>query len=101
MYWKKTQKLKLQKKIRIKSDCDNSKTQIVTKIKNSNCDKTQWLKVWQNKQKIKLWPKSNVQIATKLQNSHCDNRKAQILTEMELWLNLTEKNCEQITIWQN
>ena len=33
----------------------NLKTQLVTKLKNSNCDKTQKLKVWQQqKQKIKL-----------------------------------------------
>ena len=52
----KTQKLKLWPKLN-KSNCDktqkdklwqNSKTQILTKIKNSICDKTQELKLWPN-----------------------------------------------------
>ena len=42
------------------------KTQIVTKLKNSNCDKTQKLKLWQN-------PK--IQVLTKLKNSNCDTTK--------------------------
>ena len=51
----------------------NLKTQIVTKIKNSNCDKTQKLKLWQN---------SKTQIATKLENLNCDKTK-----KSELWQN--------------
>ena len=39
----------------------NLKTQIVTKLKNSNCDKTQKLKLWQN---------SKVYAVTKLKNSN-------------------------------
>ena len=68
----------------------NSKKQIVTKIKNSNCDKTQKLKLWTNSktqivtklkkketncdktQKLKLW-QDPYQIKTKLKNSNCDN----------------------------
>ena len=41
----------------------NSKTQIVTKLKNSNCDNAQTLKLWQN---------SKTQKMTKLKNSNCD-----------------------------
>ena len=47
------------------------KTQIVMKLKNSNGDKTQKLKLWQN---------SKTQIVTKLKNSNCDNLKTQIVT---------------------
>ena len=64
----------------------NSKTQIVSEIKNSNCDKTQQLKLWPNSktqnvtklkisncdktQKLKLWQNSKTQIVTKLKNSN-------------------------------
>ena len=41
----------------------NSKTQIVTKLKNSNCVRTQKLKVWQNL-KRELWQNSKTQIVT-------------------------------------
>ena len=41
----------------------NSKTQIVTKLKNSNCDKIQKILWWQN---------SNTQIVTKLQRPNCN-----------------------------
>ena len=48
---------------------DNSKTQIVQKLKFFICDKTQKLKLWQNSKtqiltKLKLWQNS--------QNSNCD-----------------------------
>ena len=46
------------------------KTQIMTKLKNSNCDKTQKLKLRQN---------SKTQIVTK-RNLNCDNPKTQIVT---------------------
>ena len=36
----------------------------MTKLKNSNCDKTQ---------KLKLWPNSTNKIVTKLNNSNCDS----------------------------
>ena len=57
----------------------NTKTQFVTKLKNSYCDKTQKLKLWQN---------SRTQIMTKLQNSNCDWTQ-----KLKLW----EKKLE---IWQ-
>ena len=41
----------------------NSKTQIVMKLKNSNCDETQKLQFWQTP-KFKLWQNSNTQIVT-------------------------------------
>ena len=61
-------------------NCDNSKSQIVTKLTNSSCDKklensnndkTQKLKLWQT-QKHKLRQNSNTQIFTKLKNSNFD-----------------------------
>ena len=39
------------------------KIQIVMKLKNSNCDKTQ---------KLKLWWNSKTKIVMKLKNSNCD-----------------------------
>ena len=41
----------------------NSKTQIVMKIKKSNCNKNQTHKMWSN---------SNTKFLAKLKNSHCD-----------------------------
>ena len=80
----------------------NSNTQIVMKLKNSNCDETQKLKLWKNSKtqiviklknskvtklkKINLWQKSKTQIVTKAelwQNSICD--KTQIVTKHKLW----------------
>ena len=61
-----TQKLKL---------WQNSKIQIVMKLKNSNGDKTE---------KLKLWPNWKTQIVTKL-NSNCE--KTQIMTKFKLWEN--------------
>ena len=66
----------------------NTKTQFVTKLKSSNVDQTQKLKLWQNSnsnceqtEKIKLWQNSN---------SNCD--KTWILTKLKLW---------QLKLWQN
>ena len=57
-----------------------SKTIIVTKLQNSNCDKTQ---------KLKLWPNSKNQILTKLKNSNCDRtKKNQIVTKLK------KSNCD-------
>ena len=67
---------------------------IVTKLKNSNYDKSQKTKLWQNSKtqivsKIKT---QNTQNLTKLQNSNCDktpkinlwqNRKTQIMTKLK------------------
>ena len=49
----------------------NSEIQIMTKLKNSNCCKTQKLKLGQNS-KLKLWPNSKTQIVTKQKKSNCD-----------------------------
>ena len=72
-----------------------SKTQIPTKLKNSSCDKTQSLKLWQNSKnlimkgknikatkiknpncnkttQIKFWHKSTTQMFSKFKNENCD-----------------------------
>ena len=54
--------------------CDeNKKTKILTKLKNSNCDKTQIEggknSITQNVTKLKLGQKSKTQIVTKIKNS--------------------------------
>ena len=46
----------------------------MTELENSNCDKTQKLKLWQN---------SKIQIVTKLKNSNYDNSKTQIVTKLK------------------
>ena len=52
------------------SNYDNSKTQIVTKPKNSNCDETQNHKLWQNSKTLK----TQTQIFTKLKlDCDCSN----------------------------
>ena len=70
----------------------------MTKLKNSNCDKTQKLKFLHNSiteintqkkkkmlkkiQKLKLWQYSETQILTNLKNSNCDQtEKNQIVTK--------------------
>ena len=76
----------------------NSKTQIVSQLKNSKCDKTQKFKIRQN---------SNTQIVTKLkfwQNLNCD--KTLTVTRLNLWQNLKQKisNCDNLKqhkLWQN
>ena len=52
----------------------DSKTQIVTKLKNSNYDKT--------KKNSKLWLNSKIQIVTNLKNSNCDKT-----IKKKLWQN--------------
>ena len=46
----------------------NSQNQIVRKIKQSNCEDSKTQMVI----KLKLWWNSKIQIVTKLENSHCD-----------------------------
>ena len=70
----------------------NSKTQIVIKFKNSNaeklkhsnCDKTQKLKLWKNSQyeekKLKNSTCDRTQIVTKLENSNYDTTQ-----KLKLW----------------
>ena len=71
----------------------------MTKLKNSLCDKTQKLIMWQNStcDKLKLWQNSNcegknqklksdkTQIVTKLENSNYDNSK------LKFWQNFKKK----------
>ena len=58
------------------------------KLKISNCDKTQKLKLWWNSiffyetQKPKLWWNSKTQIVRKLKNLKCD--KTQIVTKLKI-----------------
>ena len=47
------------------------KTHIVTQLKNSNCDKIKKLKLWQNS-KTQIVKNSKSQIVTKLKNAYCD-----------------------------
>ena len=49
----------------------NLKTQILTKLKKSNCDKTQKTNC-DKIQKLKLWQNLKNQIVTVLKNSNCD-----------------------------
>ena len=73
---------------------------MVTKLRNSNCDKTQKLKLWQNSntQIVTKVENSETEIVTKLKNSNCDktqklkfwqNSKTQIVTKLK------NSNCEQ------
>ena len=59
----------------------NSNLQIVTKLKNSNCDQTQNLKLWQN---------SKTQIVKK-------NWKTQIFTQLKLLQNLKTQIVTKLT----
>ena len=70
----------------------NSKTQIVTILKNSYCDKTQKLRLWQNfknsnydkTHKLKLWQSSKTRIVTKLRKlKWWQNSKTQIVTKLK------------------
>ena len=71
---------------------------MVTKVKNSNCDKTQKLKLWQqsnwdktqNVTKLKLWQNFKTQIVTKL--------KTQIVTKLK---KLKFYQNQKIKLWQN
>ena len=73
------------------------KNLMVTKIENSNCDKTQ---------KLKLWQKSKTQFFTKLKKSICDKTQIvrKVLTKFKL---LQNSNCDKnqhvtkLKIWQN
>ena len=82
---------------------------MVTKLKNSNCDKTQNLKMWQNSTcdktqvvtKLKLWRNSNCD-----KNSSCD--KTQIVTKLKLWEKTQKLKCDnsecdktrELKLWQ-
>ena len=63
-------------KLKKNSNCEKikKKSQIVTKLKNSNSDKTQKNKLRQKK----------TQVVTKLKNSNCDKtKKNQIVTKLK------------------
>ena len=96
----------------------NFKTQIVMKLKNSNCDETQ---------KLKLQWNSKTQTVMKLKSSNCDKNsnvektqklklwqksKTQIVTKLKLWQKsnyaktqmLWNSNCDKtlkLKLWQN
>ena len=77
----------------------NSKTEIVTKLNNSKCDKTQKLKMWQN---------SKTEIVTKPKNSNCYKAKnTQIVTKntKTLIVTILKKyyfvKTQNIKLWQN
>ena len=53
---------------------ENKTYKIVIKLKKSNCDNNQKLKLWENS-KLKLWQNFKTQIATKFQNSNGDKTK--------------------------
>ena len=53
-------------------NCENLKTQIVTKRKNLNCDETQ---------KLKLWQKSN---------SNCNTNQKLIFVQLNYWPNMKQ-----------
>ena len=95
----------------------NAKTQMVTKLKNSNCDKTkkksnfdkaQKLKLLLNSKnqivtQLKLWKKSNcdkTKILTKLKNFKCD--KIQIVTKLKLklWQNAKTHIVKKLELWK-
>ena len=67
----------------------------MTKLKNSNCDKTQ---------KLKFWQSSKTETLTELKNSNCDktqtviklkNSKLNTIKQLKLWQNYKKKK------WQN
>ena len=71
----------------------NSITEILTKLKNSNCDEN-----FDKNQKLKLWQKSKTQIVTKLKNLNFYNSKTQIVTKLK------KLNCDKtkkLKSWQN
>ena len=68
----------------------NSTTQIVMKLKNSNCDETQ---------KLNFFSNSKTQIMMKLKNSNCDQTP-----KLKLWWNSKNSNCDKnkkIKLWWN
>ena len=65
----------------------------MTKIKNSTCDKTQKLEMWQNSEtlngeknqdvttkKLKMWHNSKTKNLKKLKNTQCDKTQTQNVT---------------------
>ena len=83
----------------------NSKTQSLTKFKNSNCDKTQQHKLWQNS-KIQIVTILKTLIltilktpnVTKLKNSNCDKIKKNKI--MSKFINSNYDKNHQLKLWQ-
>ena len=76
---------------------NKKKAQIVMNLKNLNGDKTQKLKLWQNsktqivtklkvKKKLKNWKCDKIQMVTKLENSNNDKTQ-----KLKMWQNLRDK----------
>ena len=78
----------------------------MTKLKKSNCDKTQKIKLWQNSknqivtklknqivttQKLKSWQNSKTEIVTKLKNSNGDKTKKKNYCDKTKKLKLLQK----------
>ena len=67
----------------------NSTAQIISKLKNSNCEKAwklqllQNLKSFSNKTQLKLWPNTKTQIVTKLKTHDVTKLKTQTLTTFQ------------------
>ena len=84
-----------------------SKTQVVTKLKNTKCDKTHKHKLWQQTnsscgttQKLKWWQILKTRIVTKLKKNYCDKTQ-----KWKLWQNLktqivTKLRKEKKKLWQ-
>ena len=93
-------KVKIQNVTKLKnSNCDKSqklrlwqysKTQIVTNLTNSKCYKTQNSNCYKTIKKKKLWQNSKTKILTKLKNSNCNKTK-----KLKLW------PTQKINFWQN
>ena len=86
---RKLENLNFEKKLKFKLWQD-SKTQIVIKLKNKKYDKT--------RKKIKLWKNTKTQIVPKLKNSNCDNSKTQIVRKLK---NLNGDKTQKFKLWQN
>ena len=77
----------------------------MTKLKNTNCDKTQKIKLLQKskaqivtKLKNSMWRNFKTQIVTKLKNSNCDKtQKIKLLpnSKNQIVTNLKYSNCDK------
>ena len=82
----------------------NSKSQIVTKLKNSNCDRTQKLKLWPNS-KLKLGKNPNTQIVQKVKNANGDKtQKVKLCKFFKTLTTLKYSNrdkTQKLKLWPN
>ena len=96
----------------------NTETQIVTKLKNSNCDQTKKTQIvtWRKNsncdktQKLKLLPNSKTQNVTRRKNPNCgkthkpkllQNSKTQIVIKLKLCQYQNCKKTQKLKVWQN